>query len=84
MPSTSVNRAPVAVSTKTGNEPGQRVIHGIGTPASSEAVGLLGERGGAGMELDEAALLGLGQLGQAVAVDGRRGHGANLGVLAAH
>ena len=35
IPSTSVNRAPLAESTNNGNEPAQRVIHGIGTPASS-------------------------------------------------
>src|SRR5689334_778982 len=34
MPSTSVKRPPSADSTKSGKEPGQRVIHGMGTPAS--------------------------------------------------
>src|SRR5689334_20693079 len=34
MPSTSMKRPPSADSTKSGKEPGQRVIHGIGTPAS--------------------------------------------------
>src|SRR3712207_7526893 len=33
-PSTSVNRAPCASSTKSGKAPAHRVIHGIGTPAS--------------------------------------------------
>ena len=34
-PSTSTSRAPDADSTNTGKAPGHRVIHGIGTPASS-------------------------------------------------
>ena len=35
-PSTSVKRAPCASAANTGKPPGQRIIHGIGTPASSE------------------------------------------------
>ncbi len=53
-PSTSVSLAPEARSTKSGNRPGQRVIHGMGTPAeprSARGVSLLG---GSRMEVDEA------------------------------
>ena len=34
MPSTSTTRAPWASAKKIGNEPGQRVIHAMGTPVS--------------------------------------------------
>ena len=34
----STNRAPFASSSTIGNGPGQRRIHGIGTPASNESV----------------------------------------------
>ena len=74
-PSTSTSRAPVAEAAKTGKAPGQRVIHGIGTPASSGPRACDGELGGAGVEVDEELVLGGPEIGEALAVD----HEGNLG-----
>ena len=73
-PSTSVSRAPVAVSKVSGKLPGQRVIHGIGTPASSGPRASSARAAERGWRSTNLALLVGAEGGQAVAVD----HGVNV------